>query len=368
MVANGTGAEMATGGTRDLQTKAMPAQPTRVTGLTAKPPGPNALYSNSDKVHGDWRDDLIRDGYVVIKGAVPADRAANYRDDMLSYLESFAGGQGFKRDDPATVLEKHLPIMNEKGMILGYGAQHEQFCWDIRSEPGVVHAFTTIYDTDDLMVSFDSMNMQWPNRKDAQPNTPWPHQDQHPETWNFRCMQGLVNVFPNGSNDGGLIVCKGAHKLTEEFHNEFRDEVDKVWSWTPEWYGFTKSGMEWLEKKGLEWVKPCAEPGDLILWDSRTPHYNLPPTGESPRFCTYVCMGPLSDVSQEQLRLKKEAFGNCRGTTHWPQGLNIIPPGAVPVKRNGEECPHNTWQPRKKPVLNDVAWRLTGIPYIQMEA
>lgn len=34
---------------------------------------------------------------------------------------------------------------------------------------------------------------------------------------------------------------------------------------TKEWYGFTKSGLKWLEDKRCEWVKVTAEPGDLIL-------------------------------------------------------------------------------------------------------
>jgi hypothetical protein len=37
-------------------------------------------------------------------------------------------------------------------------------------------------------------------------------------------------------------------------------------AWTPEWFGFTDNGMKWLEKKGLEWIKVCAEPGDLLVW------------------------------------------------------------------------------------------------------
>lgn len=42
----------------------------------------------SDASFGDWRDDLARDGYAVVKGAVPRDRALNYADRMLSLLES----------------------------------------------------------------------------------------------------------------------------------------------------------------------------------------------------------------------------------------------------------------------------------------
>jgi hypothetical protein len=36
---------------------------------------------------GDWRDDLARDGYAVIKGAIPRERADKYADQMYSWLE-----------------------------------------------------------------------------------------------------------------------------------------------------------------------------------------------------------------------------------------------------------------------------------------
>jgi hypothetical protein len=36
---------------------------------------------------GDFRDDLVRDGYAIIRGAVPADRAAGYVDEMYNWLE-----------------------------------------------------------------------------------------------------------------------------------------------------------------------------------------------------------------------------------------------------------------------------------------
>ena len=36
---------------------------------------------------GDWRDDLSRDGYAVIKGAIPRDRALKYSDTFYRYIE-----------------------------------------------------------------------------------------------------------------------------------------------------------------------------------------------------------------------------------------------------------------------------------------
>jgi hypothetical protein len=37
--------------------------------------------------YGDFRDDLIRDGFAVVKGAIPRDRADGYADKMYSFLE-----------------------------------------------------------------------------------------------------------------------------------------------------------------------------------------------------------------------------------------------------------------------------------------
>jgi hypothetical protein len=247
-------------------------------------------------------------------------------------------------------------------MIMGYGVCHESFAWDIRQEPGVVDAFAKAYDTDDLIVSFDAINASFPNRKDVKVNKPWPHQDQDPEKPGFRCLQGLVNVFPCSDKDGGLIVCKGAHQLSEEFHEAFRDEPNRIWAWTKEWYGFTDEGMAWLKAKGCEWIKVNAEPGDLLLWDSRVPHYNLSPEGSTPRFCTYTCYMPAADATQEDLVRKKGAFDDLKGTTHWPNAMHV---GGIPILRKGEPCPYNTNKPRQAPKLSERAYLLTGIPYIQ---
>lgn len=102
-------------------------------------------------------------------------------------------------------------------------------------------------------------------------------------------------------------MCRGAHKLSAQFHEEMKWETP-IPAWNPEWYGFTSEGMKWLESHGCEWVKVCAEPGDLVLWDSRSPHYNLSSTTSTPRFCVYTCYMPVKDATQEELRRKKDAF------------------------------------------------------------
>lgn len=153
---------------------------------------------------------------------------------------------------------------------------------------------------------------------------------------------------------------------SEEFHEEFKDEEDAIWAWTKEWYGFTESGMAWLEKKGFKWEKICCEPGDLLIWDSRLPHYNLSPKKETPRFCVYTCYMPVKDCTPEDLEKKGKAFNELRGTTHWPNALQTI---QLPVLRHGQPCPYNRSTPASGiPKLSERGYQLTGIPYIKSTA
>ena len=116
-----------------------------------------------------------------------------------------------------------------------------------------------------------------------------------------------MNLNPCGPDDGGLIVCKGGHLISEQFHKEMGDEP-RIPAWTPEWFGFTENGMKWLDMHGFEWQKVCAEPGDLIVWDSRTPHYNVPTQTTQDRFAVYTCFMPVKAATQEDLRRKRDAF------------------------------------------------------------
>lgn len=57
--------------------------------LSPKPAGENLLF-RKDTAYGDWRDYLVRDGYVVVKGAIPKERAEQYGGEMMSFLETLS--------------------------------------------------------------------------------------------------------------------------------------------------------------------------------------------------------------------------------------------------------------------------------------
>lgn len=147
-----------------------------------------------EQIQEQWYKDLVENGFCVVKGAVPKERAEKCVDDMYSYLEGH--NLGYDRNDTSTIHKDKLPVINEKGMCMSYGVPHEKFVWDIRSEPGVIGAFEKVYQTEDLIVSFDAVNFGFPNRTDLPPNKPWAHQDQDPTKPGFRCLQGYELTSP----------------------------------------------------------------------------------------------------------------------------------------------------------------------------
>lgn len=50
---------------------------------------------------------------------------------------------------------------------------------------------------------------------------------------------------------------------------------------------WTDDQLKWFTARGCEWVKPCLDPGDFILWDSREAHYGAAPIGNNKRMA--VC-------------------------------------------------------------------------------
>jgi len=264
----------------------------------------------------ELRQQIAEHGYYVVKGAIPRERALGYRQQAFQWLENF--GLGFDRNDEATWVNEKLPP-HIKGGMMGSHVYHEQWVWDIRTEPGVTGAFAQLWSTDKLTTSFDGAAIMLHHRKDVKPEPKWPHMDQSPNRSGLFCVQGLVNLNVNGPEDGGLLVLKGSNKLEEEYFRQFPEEKKNHNSWGPaDWYGFTEVQQQWFYERGCEWIKVCGEPGDLFLWDSRTMHQNEPPRGDRDRVCTYVTMAPVELLSEQDHKTKIEIFNERSATTHNP--------------------------------------------------
>lgn len=144
--------------------------------------------------------------------------------------------------------------------------------------------------------------------------------DQNPRRHDrFELYQGIANLAPNGPQDGGLCVLKGSHLLHEEHFaatGGFNPEQDS--GERENGYKFKPHEADWFRAHGCEETKVCAGEGDLILWDSRTVHWNASPVGGQVRFATYVCYCPRALMGEEALARKLEIFKARKSTTHFP--------------------------------------------------
>ncbi|GAB7332642.1 hypothetical protein MBLNU13_g04403t3 [Cladosporium sp. NU13] len=313
---------------------------------------PNTI--NTKTQCGDWRDDLFRDGFAVIKNAVSAEKAQHYISCMHQWLESFP--YGFDRNAQETWTPQYLPAHMKGGMYHGYSIQHEKFMWEARQEPGVLEAFARLWETQDLLVSFDGMNITLPAGTPTK-TSPWPHVDQSPKRRGLQCVQGILNLAPNGPDDGGLLVYAGSHALNEEFFGT-HDVQDRP-TWGPgDWFGFEQSEVDWFKQRGCELRKVCAEPGDLIVWDSRTVHFNETPRSQNLRAVIYLCYTPTAFAKEEDLQRKAELFHKRKGTTHWPHA-NIFENDPERM-RLGKSDSYHRERPVQEPHITPLLLKLAG--------
>lgn len=144
---------------------------------------------DASRHYGDWRDEFHQKGCVLIKNVISKERAQYYVDKQVQWLQNF--DLGYDPNDKTTWTAEHLPVSFKGGMYYAYAAPHEKYAWEARTEPGVVDIFEKLWETKELICSFDGVNI-FPPRKDLN-WTPWPHCDQNPK------RKGYV---PSGNQHG----------------------------------------------------------------------------------------------------------------------------------------------------------------------
>ncbi|CAF0728142.1 unnamed protein product [Adineta steineri] len=248
---------------------------------------------------------LQQHGYTVISDVLDESEVNIAKNLIWQHLEGLKSPYKIKRGQIQTW--NQWPGRHEAGIVEDFGSGNSQAQWFVRSVPAVKDVFAEIWQTRDLLCSMDGIGIFRPwhlnpqvQRRDIENNTnPWKtvganwHVDQSPVTKPDRvCVQGIINLLPADETTGGLMVI-------------------------PEGYGLLIH----------------AQPGDLLLWDSRTVHCNTPsfvtprqqPLNNDPipsllRMISYVCMTPLAfaENPDELINRRLDAFRYRLTTSHWP--------------------------------------------------
>ena len=210
--------------------------------------------------------------------------------------------------------DKLHDVCDPHGIYKHHEIGHQQHAWFIRTRPKVKSAFATLWETDDLVVSFDGTC--WIPKNCSKRDNFWCHSDQSPLIDKFVCAQGFVSLTDN--KERTLIIWKNTHKIHSKYLQlENKKNLKSNWQKIPPEH----------EKLLLPLKTKLNVPaGSLVLWDSRIFHQNQygKPNSEE-RIVQYVCMLPKNSEKNTAMMKKKrrDYFKNRRTTSHWPYPIKV---------------------------------------------
>ena len=304
---------------------------------------------------------LREHGYVVIANALDSQQAKTALDGLWDYLEGL--GTGIDRTDIQTWGNDRWPTEVHGGILPSYGIGHCQAQWFIRDIPKVKQAFSGLWDTDDLLVSFDGVSLwrPWSFNPAWKTNlgSSWFHIDQHPiGRTGLHCVQGLVNLRPTSESTGGNVIVPGSHRMFPEIPKLYAERLARI-DPSIDHFRFPKEDPLILEKGPIT----ChMEAGDLLLWDSRTVHCSNPGSGEDLpdneliRAISLICMMPRSKSNDEVISRRKAAISKRTSTTNWSD--RFVNADQFPQITSAENAEKFTWP--LAPELNDNQLKLVG--------
>ena len=158
-------------------------------------PIPSLPYKSSSlNDHEEWLDELKNQGYTVVRGIANEEDVLKARELLWSWLEE--NGKGVKKDDPKTWTQETWPV-SQIGFCKKEGGVHQEAAWFLRGLPSLKTVFSHIYNTEELIVSMDTLIVWRPWEKDSL-DKPYPlsyHIDQNPAYKpGFQCVQGKNNL------------------------------------------------------------------------------------------------------------------------------------------------------------------------------
>lgn len=275
---------------------------------------------------------LNREGYVVLKNVLNASEVVHARELLWSFLEG--AGAGVRRDDPATWVRSQP---NPYGIVWGHGVGHSRLLWFIRTRPKLLDMFARVWNTSDLVSSFEGFSWLPPTAYEAawRLGEAWFHTDQNGMSQPGRqTVQSFTSLFDQDATTGAFVVVPRSHKR----HRQVTQRVYRAHPATPPTQQFLM-----LPANDPILASPHrphlvrVQAGDALLWDSRTVHCSTPalrraldgkeaarqaaasPQPPHPnRVVVYSSMAPRRRADATTLRARQAALCTRRTCTHWP--------------------------------------------------
>ena len=224
----------------------------------------NDYYAAADLLSSQEMDDWNRQGYLIVRNAVPI-------EDCEAVISAICEHLNIKRYDPATW---YLPHKSRQGIMVQL-FQHPSL-EKIRSSEKIRLAFEQLWGRKDIWLSTDRAGFNPPETDSYK----YPGQGLH---WDVSLQvpipfstQGIVYLSDTAEDQGAFSLVPG-----------FQHKIEKwLSSLSPE----ENPRMMNLEQLGVKRI--AANAGDLIVWQQALPHGSSPNTSDQPRFVQYINYKP----------------------------------------------------------------------------
>lgn len=352
--------------------------------VNAEPPSNKSPYSQT------YLNDLEELGYCVIPQILSnTETELLYQRVWHEYIEK--AWPDCRMDDRSN-WKKAFPMHNKFGIFAGPAGQI-QVMWDLRQDSRIVDIFAHIWNTDDLIVSMDGLSIMCPPEIRDGYIKPWPHVDQpfcrkQNNRPNSNCspsdfisesllktnpftIQGQFLFEDSFDGDGGFYCIPKSHLKFNEFAAQVEDFDDLGLSQDE----ICKARNDYLKNFFVDGIDETGNPycmkhitaprGSLILWDSRTVHWNQHPSKNRPynnnpkvRMVGYLSYVPKTRLTNEGKILRREAFENGISTGHNPSYPQLKP---TKPHLGFEQYIENSSYKQPKIQLTDLGLSLLGL-------
>lgn len=245
--------------------------------------------------------DLKKKGYVIIPNVITNDEIKIACDLFHKWKNSIRN-----HDKIHSQIDPH-------GIYKFHQVGHQEHAWYLRTRKRIIRVFKKLWNTEDLIVSFDGCCFI--PKELTKIDKHWTHTDQAPTNKGLHCYQSFVSLTKN--TERTIILYEYSHLFHEQYFKERNISSSKNW--------------HVIDEKYLEQIKDAkrvlsVNPGDLVIWDSRTFHQNRygEPNSEE-RLVQYLCYLPKSHINntKSQVKKRRKYFEELRTTSHWPCPLKV---------------------------------------------
>tara|TARA_Y200000002_G_C22682299_1_gene664601 strand:+ start:2942 stop:3808 length:867 start_codon:yes stop_codon:yes gene_type:complete len=249
----------------------------------------------------DIKKELHKNGYVIIKNILTEDEIDEYREYFFKWKDSIENfDELHKKINPHYIYKYHQ-------------VGHQRFAWKLRINPKIQNVFKELWDTSELVVSFDGCCYMPKHIKNK--DSYWTHTDQSQKKKGLHCYQAFVSLTSN--KEKTLVVYEKSHLLHESYFTEMNLTENKDWNV--------------IDKDYLEKIKDNKKilhvpAGSLVIWDSRTFHQNqYGKKNTEERIVQYVSYLPKNNPKNTtSMRAKRQKyFEEKRTTSHWAYPIKV---------------------------------------------